>query len=93
MERINEASSLLHEGLNQIAAQHPAKVAELRGKGLLVGLRLKISHTAVRDAARERGLLVGIAGADVVRMAPPLIVSDDDIGKALDILNSAIAAA
>ncbi len=92
MARVNEASAKLHEGLAEIAAQHPEKVIEVRGKGMLAGLRLKLPHTAVRDAARDRGLLVGVAGADVVRMAPPLIVSDGEIAKALDILNSAIAA-
>lgn len=93
MDRVNDASARLHDGLEQIAVQHPDKVAGVRGKGLLAGLRLTVSHMSVRDAARDRGLLVGVAGADVVRMAPPLIVSDEEIEKALDILNSAIAAA
>ena len=91
MARVNDAAARLKEGLEQIAAQHPDKILEVRGKGLLVGLRCKVSHTAIRDAARDRQLLVGVAGADVVRMAPPLTITDDEITKALDILNDAVA--
>ena len=91
MERTVDAANLLRAGLEKIALQHPTKVAEVRGKGLLLGLQMVVPHTEVRNAARDRGLLVGVAGADVVRMAPPLIISDDEINKALDILNDAIA--
>ena len=69
-----------------------ARPAARRGKGLLTGIRVKVPNTAVRDAARDRGLLVGVAGADVVRMAPPLIVSDEEIVRALDTLSEAVAA-
>jgi len=92
MDRVNTAAGKLREGLEQIASQQPDKVIEVRGKGLLTGIRVKVPNTAVRDAARDRGLLVGVAGADVVRMAPPLIVSDKEIARALDTLNEAVAA-
>ena len=92
MDRVNAAAGKLREGLEQIASQQPDKVIEVRGKGLLTGIRVKVPNTAVRDAARDRGLLVGVAGADVVRMAPPLIVSDEEIVRALDTLSEAVAA-
>ena len=76
-----------------LADRYPDMVEEVRGKGLLVGLKLKadVPNTKVRDAARDRKLLIGVAGENVVRMAPPLIVSGEDASKALEILDEALA--
>ncbi len=92
MARVEEAAGLLRDGLEKIAARQPEKVVEVRGKGLLVGLQVRVANTAVRDAARDRNLLVGVAGGDVVRMAPPLIITDAEIARALVILDEAITA-
>ncbi len=92
MDGVNAAAKQLNIGLERIAALHADKVVEVRGKGLLTGLRLSVPHTKVRDAARDKGLLVGVAGADVVRMAPPLNVTSEEIEKALYILNEALVA-
>lgn len=57
-------------------------VANVRGRGLLLGIALTEPVAAkVVAEARSRGFIVGTAGADVVRIAPPLIVSEDHIAK------------
>lgn len=91
-EHVARASMLLRKGLESIAESHPDKILEIRGKGLLTGFKTAAPNTAVRDAARERGLLVGVAGDNIVRLAPPLIVSDGDIMESVAILNDAVAA-
>jgi acetylornithine/N-succinyldiaminopimelate aminotransferase len=63
-------------------------VVEARGRGLLVGLELDRAAADVVDAARQHGLLVLTAGANVVRLAPPLTVGADDVDEALGVLSS-----
>ncbi len=92
METVQERAATLKAGLERLAAGRNAPViAEVRGKGLLLGIKVNIPNVKVRDAARERGLLVGVAGENVVRMAPPLIISDDQANAALEILDAALA--
>ena len=69
----------------------------VRGKGLLRGLALDDSKNPgivkkVMDAAKERGLLVLRSGANVIRIAPPLIISDDELKKGVGILSEALQA-
>ena len=59
-----------------------AHVKDVRGTGLLVGVELDIMAGPVVDAAREMGVLAITAGkGDIVRLVPPLVLSDADIDK------------
>ena len=83
----------LGEGLEAIAAEvGPAKVRETRGRGLLRGLALAGSPADVIDACRERGALVISAGGNVLRLAPPLVISADEIDQGLTIVREALLA-
>jgi acetylornithine aminotransferase len=62
-----------------------------RGAGLLLGLELDRPAADVVDACREAGLLVLTAGERVLRLAPPLTVTGDEVGEALAILTEALA--
>jgi acetylornithine/N-succinyldiaminopimelate aminotransferase len=64
-------------------------IAEVRGEGLLVGLRAIVPQADLIAAAREEGLLTVAAGENVVRLLPPLIVSEADIAQAVDKLDAA----
>jgi acetylornithine/N-succinyldiaminopimelate aminotransferase len=92
LQQVNDVSDYLHRQLRGLASELPDRVLEVRGKGLLAGIRVAGSHTAVRDAARDRQLLVGIAGADVVRLAPPLIVNNAHVDTAIERLRDALLA-
>ncbi len=63
-----------------------AGVVSVRGRGLLIGVVIDGSAGDVVEAAREQGLLVLTAGDDVVRLAPPLTTTADEVGEALAIL-------
>jgi acetylornithine/N-succinyldiaminopimelate aminotransferase len=90
---VNAVSNQLRQGLHGLKDSHADVVDELRGKGLLLGLKLKrILAKDVRDAARDRGLLIGVAGDNVVRLAPPLVAGAKDASEALQILDATLAA-
>ncbi|RWR91060.1 acetylornithine aminotransferase, mitochondrial-like protein [Cinnamomum micranthum f. kanehirae] len=63
-------------------------VKEVRGLGLLVGIELDVSASALGDACRNSGLLILTAGkGNVVRLAPPLVTSEQELEQAADILS------
>jgi acetylornithine/N-succinyldiaminopimelate aminotransferase len=77
--------------LKAIAAAHPI-VKEVRGKGLMWGLDLSRDAGPVVPAALERGLIVNRTSETVVRLLPPLIITQAEIDEALDRLDAAIGA-
>ena len=66
-------------------------VREVRGAGLLLGAELDRPAADVVAGCTERGLLVGTAGANVVRLTPPLIVTTAEIEDALGVLEEVLA--
>jgi acetylornithine/N-succinyldiaminopimelate aminotransferase len=93
LEHVRDISNHLHQSLAGLKDRYPDLVVDVRGKGLLAGLKLTIDPLKVRQQCFERGMLVGTAGQNVLRMAPPLIVSPDDVSEAISILDAALAAA
>jgi len=81
----------LGKGLKGLQARH-ARVKDARGVGLMWGLELEGPVAPVIAAAREEGLLLVGAGANVIRFLPPLIVSEDEVDRGLGILDRVLAA-
>ena len=75
----------LAEGLEGVPG-----VFEVRGRGLMLAARLDRDAGPVVDACRGAGLLVLTAGPDVLRFLPPLVVSEDEVGEALELLAGAL---
>ena len=71
----------LRAGLEALAAEYSEVFAEVRGEGLLLGLRCVPPVEAVATAARANGLLSVVAGENVLRLLPPLILSDAEIDE------------
>ena len=67
-------------------------VVEVRGRGLLVGAELDVPAQPVVDAALDAGLVCLTSGADVLRLAPPLVVDEPDVDHALTVLTEALTA-
>ena len=89
--RVKESGTWLRNGLEGLQSRHPLKVGELRGKGLLQGFRyLGGDVKDLLDRARERGILLLRSGADVVRMAPPLVISHRDIERGIQLIEEAL---
>ena len=72
----------IQDALRPLLQRHPALVKDVRGKGLMIGIQFDSGETAeaVQMQAFERGLLVLEAGDDCVRMSPPLVVSQAEVG-------------
>jgi 4-aminobutyrate aminotransferase len=80
-------------GLRPLLERYPALVRDVRGKGLMIGIEFDSPETAdaVQLQAFERGLLVLEAGDDVIRMSPPLVVSEAEMATAIRIFGEAVA--
>lgn len=68
----------------------PSAIAEVRGRGLILGLQLNTDPTPVVTAARERGLLIITCGTNTLRFVPPLIITEEEIHKGMDVLEEAL---
>ena len=83
---------LLKQRLAELKDRHPGVIAEVRGQGLMMGLRTVVPNTDFVTAAREQKLIVIGAGDNVVRLLPPLIITEADLAEAIDRLDAACAA-
>jgi acetylornithine/N-succinyldiaminopimelate aminotransferase len=92
LEHVANAALLFKQRLAEIKDRHPAVIAELRGEGLLIGLRTHVPNGDLVDALRAEKLLSVSAGDNVVRLLPPLIVSEAEIFEAVARLDRACAA-
>lgn len=83
LDHVQQMSSYLDEALQDFASDHPDTILELRGRGLMRGLQIKGSASAIRIAGHQVGLFVAIAGEDVIRLLPPLIITQQHIDEAI----------
>ena len=74
-----------------VTAHCPHLVTEVRGEGLLLGLRCVVPNGQLVDALREERLLAVGAGDNVVRLVPPLVVTEAEVGDAMGMLDRACA--
>jgi acetylornithine/N-succinyldiaminopimelate aminotransferase len=91
LDRALKMGARLRAGLESLAAKH-AWVAGVRGTGLMVGLALDRPAKPLEGLLLERGLITIATGEKVIRMVPPLTVSEAEIDRALGILSDACAA-
>jgi acetylornithine/N-succinyldiaminopimelate aminotransferase len=89
LERVRKTALLFKQRLAEIKDRHAAVIAEVRGEGLLIGLRMTIPNGEVVDALRAEKLLTVAAGDNVVRLLPPLIVSEAEIADAIERIDRA----
>lgn len=93
LDNVNKVSNFMHQQLTGLADRHSGVVTEVRGKGLLMGLKLVDGVVAKQFAGmvRDRGLLIGAAGDNVARMAPPLVIDEADASEAIGILDDTLS--
>jgi len=87
---VREKGEALGAALSRLAAVSP-KVVAVRGRGLMWGIELVEPAAPYVTAARERGLLVCTAGAQVIRVVPPLVVTREELERAVAILGEVLA--
>lgn len=91
LSHVETIAEQIRVGFEEIRAAVPGTIIEVRGKGLLIGAKLAVSNISVRNALRDAGLLIGVAGDNVVRLAPPLNVSSADVAEALQRMRDCLA--
>lgn len=92
LSHVREVSNYLDESLQDLAAELPDRILELRGRGLMRGIQINGSAAAAREASHAEGLLVVTAGDDVIRLLPPLVVEQEHIDEAIDKLRAVLRA-
>ena len=86
LENVAARGAQLSAGLQKLSG-----VREVRGRGLLLAGLLDRDASPVVDECRARGLLVLTAGPDVLRLLPPLVVTEAEVGEALGVLQEVLA--
>ena len=90
LEDVRHKGLYLKQRLASVVDAHPGVVAEVRGEGLLTGIRCIAPAAEVVAALRDQGLLTVAAGENVVRLLPALIVTNDEIDEAIARLEAAL---
>ena len=92
MDHVRRIAVLLRQRLAEIKDRYPGVIDEVRGEGLLIGLHAVPPAGELVDALRAEKMLTVAAGDNVVRLLPPLIVSEDEIAEAVARIERACAA-
>jgi acetylornithine/N-succinyldiaminopimelate aminotransferase len=83
LDSVERRARVLRQNLEALVLEFPDVFEEVRGAGLLVGLKCRVPNNEVQAAFAAEGLLSVMAGENVVRLAPPLIVTEAEIEEAL----------
>jgi acetylornithine/N-succinyldiaminopimelate aminotransferase len=91
-EHVQKMSLLLKQKLASVIDRYPSVLAEVRGEGLLIGVKAVVPSTDLVGALRDQKLLTVGAGDNVVRFLAPLIVSEAEIEQSVQSLERACVA-
>jgi acetylornithine/N-succinyldiaminopimelate aminotransferase len=83
LENVEHQALRLKQKLERLKDLHPKVIEEIRGEGLMMGIKCKVLNTDFVKAALDQKLLLIGAGDNVVRLLPPLIVTDKDVDEAI----------
>jgi len=89
LSQVNRKAGQLRQGLEGVVASHPDVFEAVRGAGLMLGLKCKAANTDVVQACYDEEILTVPAADNVVRLLPPLTVTDADISEAVNRLDAA----
>ena len=84
LEDVQRKALLMKQGLAAVADEFPEVIEDIRGVGLMLGLKCAMPNTKVNMALRDQHLLAVPAGDNVIRLLPPLTVTDAEIHEALN---------
>jgi acetylornithine/N-succinyldiaminopimelate aminotransferase len=86
---VDRRARVLWNELRHVVTDYPAVFSDVRGAGLMLGLRCVVPQTEVSSAMQAEGLLVVNAGENVVRLVPPLVITDADCEQAIEMIRNA----
>jgi len=91
LEGVRRASLRLRQHLARLRDAYPGLIEEIRGEGLMIGLKCSIPNLELVQAAMQENLLTIAAGDNVVRLLPPLTLSDEEMSEGVERLDRALA--
>jgi len=91
LERMRKNALLLKQRLAELKDRHSSVIAEVRGEGLLIGLRMVPQASEMVDELRAEKMITVAAGDNVVRLLPPLIIGEKEIAEAVGCIDRACA--
>ncbi len=91
LEEVVRKAAYLRQRLEAMVARFPAILGEVRGQGLMLGLKCVVPNTEMAARLRDAGLLVVPAAENVVRILPPLVIEDAQIDEAIGLIERTCA--
>lgn len=91
LENVTKQGETLRAGLEQLTQDYPGVVSRVTGLGLMIGVKCEVPNVDLLGKLRESKLLVGKAGDNMIRLLPPLNVSDEHVEQALSIITATVA--
>jgi acetylornithine/N-succinyldiaminopimelate aminotransferase len=91
LSNVNTASKLLFKELDRLVAKHHNKISGTRGRGLMIGVECIEKNSIITDQAFKQGLLLVNASNNIIRLLPPLNISEVDISEAVKKFDEALS--
>ncbi len=91
LEEVRRTALQFKQSLASLQDRHPDLVEEVRGEGLLIGLKPRVPNTAVIERLRAHEMLAAPAGDNVIRFLPPLNVTADEVRLGMERIEAAFA--
>ena len=89
IENSEKMGKIFREGLEKLKEKHTI-IREIRGKGLMIGIEMKFEVRDILMGLIKEGVLMLYSGRNILRILPPLVISEDDITKVLHALDSVL---
>lgn len=83
VERAGKLGTYFMQKLRNLRQEH---IKEIRGKGLMIGIELSIDGNAIVDMAREKGVLLNCISDRIIRIVPPLVITEQQIDRVVEVL-------
>ncbi len=92
LSHVQQMANQMRQGLEGLKDTHPGIIEDVRGVGLMLGVKLRCGPAQMIAALRDERMLAVGAGEGVLRLLPPLVVSEDEISEALARIDKACGA-
>ena len=89
IENSEKMGKLFREGLEKLKENH-TMIREIRGKGLMIGIEMKFEVRDILMGLIKKGVLMLYSGRNILRILPPLVISEEDVTKVLHALDTII---
>jgi len=91
LDNVKKMGSYFMKRLHELKKKCPL-IKEIRGRGLIIGVELTVEGANIVKECMERGVLINCTGGNVLRFVPPLIITEEDVDCAVEILGKVLVA-